>query len=360
MVSRKFSRDLLALFNLLKMKKISTVLFGLGAVNRGFLKILIEKKEQLIIDYGIEFVITAVADSSGFAIDENGYDYELLLNLKPAGEKASSLSGSQRGKAVNDLTELIEADLLIESSSGNIVTGEPGLSVSRNALRKGWSVVFANKTPLLFAFDELLHLAESNGGGMKYSATVCGGLPVINVLQRDLKSVRLKRLRGVFNATTNYILQELEKGGSMEAAIKEAQRIGAAEADPTHDTHGHDTANKLFIIMRSFTSFKGSIHDIAVTGIENVTTEQIQQAQQRGNKIKLIASAEPGANGWKLEVKPIEVPQNSFLATCNGWEMGIEVETDLYDYIAMKNYEADPLGTSAAVLRDAVDLVLNK
>jgi homoserine dehydrogenase len=342
------------------MKKIRTVLFGLGTVNRGFLKILIDKKNQLINDYGIEFIITAVVDSSGFAIDENGYDYELLFNLKTLVKKVNSLSGFQHGKTVNELTDLTEADLLIESSPGNIATGEPGLSVSRNALLKGWSVVFANKTPLLFAFDELLHLAESNGGGMKYSATVCGGLPVINVLQRDLKTVALKKLRGVFNATTNYILQEIEKGGSMEDAIKEAQRIGAAEADPTHDTHGHDTANKLFIIMRSFTSFKGSIHDIAVTGIEHVTAEQIRAAKQRGNKIKLVASAEPQSSGWKLEVKPIEVPQHSFLATCDGWEMGIEVETDLYEYIAMKNYEADPLGTSAAVLRDAIEVCVNK
>jgi homoserine dehydrogenase len=342
------------------MKKIRTVLFGLGAVNRGFLKILIEKKEQLLNEHGVEFVITAVADSSGFSVNAGGYDYELLLNLKPAGKKVNSLNGFQVGRSVSELVESIKADLLLESSPGNILTGEPGLSVSRNALRKGWSVVFSNKTPLLFAFDELLHLAKLNGGGMKYSATVCGGLPVINVLQRDLKSVKLKKLRGVFNATTNYILQELEKGGSMEDAIKEAQRIGAAEADPTHDTHGHDTANKLFIIMRSFTSFKGSIHDIAVTGIEHVTTEKILESKIRGNKIKLVASAEPDGDKWKLEVKPIEVPEFSFLGTCDGWEMGIEVETDLYDYIAMKNYEADPLGTSAAVLRDAVDLVLNK
>lgn len=342
------------------MKKIRTVLFGLGAVNRGFLKILIDKKEQLINDHGVQFVITAVADSSGFSVNAYGYDYELLLNLKPAGKKVSSLNGFQPGRNVNELVEISEADLLLESSPGNIVTGEPGLSLSRSALRKGWSVVFANKTPLLFAFDELLSLSESNGGGMKYSATVCGGLPVINVLQRDLKSVKLKKLRGVFNATTNYILQELEKGGSMEAAIREAQRIGAAEADPTHDTHGHDTANKLFIIMRSFSSFKGSIHDVAVTGIENVTTKLIQDAQQRGNKIKLIASAEPDVNGWKLEVRPMEVLQHSFLAMCDGWEMGIEIETDLYDYIAMKNYEADPLGTSAAVLRDAIDLNVNR
>ncbi|MCU0368754.1 MAG: hypothetical protein MUF39_07980 [Cyclobacteriaceae bacterium] len=342
------------------MKKIRTVLFGLGTVNRGFLKILIDKKAQMLNDHGVEFVITAVADSSGFSLNTDGYDYQLLLNLKPAGKKVSSLNGFQPDRNVHEMTEIIEADLLLESSTGNIVTGEPGLSVSRSALKKGWSVVFANKTPLLFAFYELLHLAESNGGGMKYSATVCGGLPVINVLQRDLKGVKLKKLRGVFNATTNYILQELEKGESMEEAIKEAQRIGAAEADPTHDTHGHDTANKLFIIMRSFTSFKGSIHDIAVTGIEHVTTEQIRAAKQCGNKIKLVASAEPDGDSWRLEVKPIEVPQYSFLGTCDGWEMGIELESDLYEYVAMKNYEADPLGTSAAVLRDAIDLKINK
>lgn len=338
----------------------NTVLMGLGTVNIGLLKILKAKHLAMKRTYNLEFRIIAVSDSSGWAIQPTGYDYDQLIRLKNAKGKVNSLQGFNDDIDTTSLTDFIEADLLIDSSPGNLIDGNPGLAVSKEALKKGWSVVFANKAPLIFGFDELHKLATEFGGGLAYSATVCGGLPVINVLQRDLKLASLTRLRGVFNATTNYILQELEKGGTMEDAIREAQRLGAAEADPTHDTHGHDTANKLFIILKSFTNFSGSIHDITVEGIQHIKPDDLLAARLRGNKIKLLASAEPDGGTWKLTVKPTEVSASSFLGTCDGWEMGLELYTDFYEAIYMKNYEADPVGTAAAVLRDAIDLCLKK
>jgi homoserine dehydrogenase len=341
-----------------KITSVNTVLLGLGTVNIGLLKILASKRLELISEYHLEFKITAVADSSGVAFNRDGFDYQELIELKKVKGKVHSLKEFDVHCAIENITDVIEADLLIDSSPGNLKDGNPGLSIAKKALQKRWSVVFANKAPLIFAFDELHELSNQYGGGVAYSSTVCGGLPVINVLKRDLKAASLTRLRGIFNATTNYVLQELERGGTMEEAIKEAQRIGAAEADPSHDTHGHDTANKLFIIMKSFTNFSGSIHDIEVEGIQHIQPQQLLEAKSRGNRIKLLASAEPDGNSWKLIVKPTEVNAHSFLGTCDGWEMGIELNTDFYESISMKNYEADPVGTSAAVLRDAIDLFL--
>jgi len=339
---------------------VNTVLLGLGTVNIGFLKILTAKHLELRHKHNLEFRIIAVSDSSGWAINDAGYDYEQLIRLKSAKGKVDTLPGFNTDVDTESLTDFIEADLLIDSSPANLLDGNPGLALSKEALRKGWSVVFANKAPLIFGYDELHQLATEFGGSLAYSATVCGGLPVLNVLKRDLMMTSLIRLRGVFNATTNYILQELENGGTMEDAIREAQRLGAAEADPSHDTHGHDTANKLYIIMKSFTNFDGSIHDITIAGIQHVQPSQLAEARTRGNKIKLIATAEPDGDSWQLSVKPTEVEASSFLGTCDGWEMGIELNTDLYESICMKNYEADPLGTSAAVLRDAIDLCLKR
>ena len=328
----------------------------MGAVNIGLLKILRNKHGDIRKKHGMEFVITAVADSSGIAVNENGFLYGDLIDLKSAKRKVSSLSGFLAGISSESIAGHMNVGLLIESSSGNLKTGNPGLQVAKAALAKGCSVVFANKAPLVLAFDELHQLANQHGGKVAYSATVCGGLPVINVLQRDLKTASLKSFKGILNATTNYILNELENGGTMDMAIREAQRLGAAEADPSYDVNGYDTANKLFIIMKSFANYAGTIQDISVTGIQSVGPGQCKDAHARGNKIKLVAVAEPDENGWKLSVKPGEVKANSFLGSCNGWEMGIELTTDLYESISMKNYEADPLGTSAAVLRDAIDV----
>jgi homoserine dehydrogenase len=338
------------------LKKISTALFGLGTVNIGLLKILAHKWEYIKTAHGIEFIVTAVADSSGIAFNKNGFAYKQLIDLKSSKEKVSSLAGYQKDAPLESIVGHTEAKLLIESSPGNLNTGEPGLKLSKVALAMGCSVVFANKVPLVFAFDELHQVARQHGSKLAYSATVCGGLPVINVLQRDLKATSLKNLRGILNATTNYILNELENGGTMAEAVKEAQRLGAAEADPSHDLNGHDTANKLFIIMKSFTNYTGSIHDIEVTGIQSVTRQQCLEALAKGNKIKLMAEAKQVENTWKLSVKPVEVNADSFFGTCQSWEMGIELTTDLYESISMKNYEADPVGTSAAVLRDAIRL----
>ncbi len=338
------------------MKRIRTILIGLGTVNRGVLDILINQKQKMHNAHGLELIIVGVADSSGVAVNAAGFDYQELIQLKNQKRHVKELVGYQPEIFVENISDHIEAELLIESSPGNLKTGQPGLQVTCNALRKGWSVVLANKAPLVFGFDELHQLAKTHGSRLAYSATVCGGLPVINVLQRDLKLANLISMKGIFNGTSNYILQALENGGSFENAIKEAQRIGAAEADPSHDVNGHDTANKLFIIMKSFTDFAGTIKDIYVEGIQNLTPQKLFEARETGHRIKLLAMAEKINSQWVLSVKPVVVETNSFLGMCDGWEMGIELKTDLYESISMKNYEADPVGTSAAVVRDVLEM----
>ena len=336
-------------------KKTRTVLVGLGTVNIGVLKILAEKKEDILKDHNTKFIIVGVADSSGVAISKKGYGYEQLIRLKESRHKVSSLEGYLPQIAVEDITEHIDADLLIEGSPVNLETGKPGLQVIQKALSKGWSVVSANKSPLVLGFDQLHELAEKHGGQLAYSAAVCGGLPVINVLQRDLLATHLVGLRGIFNATSNFILEELENDRDFEVAVEEAKRIGAAEADPSLDIDGYDTANKLYIIMKSFSDFSGSLKHISINGIRTITSETIKEASNRGKRIKLLAEAKRNQENWELSVKPTEVDKNSFLGTCDGWEMGIQLQTDYYKELYMKIYEEDPVTTSAAVVRDMLN-----
>jgi len=324
-------------------KLIRTVLIGMGTVNRGWLSILQDRREALAA-LGYQFLIVGVADSSGVAVKQEGFSIENLISLKPAGKKVRDLEGFLPDTATPELLTRMSADLVIESSPANLVDGEPGLSVVRSALSRGTAVVLANKTPLIFAFDELQSSSKKQGVGLAYSATVCGGLPVVNVLRRDLKLATVKRIRGIFNATSNFVLDELERGRSQAEAIREAQRLGAAEADPSHDLKGHDTANKLFIIMKSFTDFKGSINDIRTEGIQQITVDDLAAVRAQGEIIKLVAEAAfEAAEAAALVARGGE-----------GWEMGFEIESDLYEKICMKNYEADPLGTAAAVMRDCL------
>lgn len=337
------------------MKTIRVLLAGLGAVNRGWLEVLV-LKAGVLLEQGIQFRVVGVSDSSGVAVRPEGFDPEEIIRLKNDRKKVSTLKEFQPGMTTEKMPSACIADLLVESTPANLETGEPGFSSVKAALEKKMSVVLANKTPLIRGFDELMKLCRNQGARMAYSATVCGGLPVINVLQRDLKLAHIGRIRGIFNATSNFVLRELERGGTLEAAVQEARRLGAAEADPSHDLHGHDTANKLYIIMKSLRGFGGNFADIRVTGIQGLRAQDLRAARQRGMAIKLVADAKREGDSWSLSVRPEELPESSFLGGCEGWEMGVEIEADLYERICMKNYEADPLGTSAAVMRDCLDI----
>ena len=154
------------------MKTVSTILVGLGTVNLGWLRILQAKGDELRRKFSVDFKIVAVADSSGVAVNSIGWSVEELLRIKAAKKQVKYLPGYLPGIPTDQILNNVSGQLVIESSPANIVSGEPGLSVARAALAKGISVVFANKTPLVFAFHELRALCEKHGSKMAYSATV--------------------------------------------------------------------------------------------------------------------------------------------------------------------------------------------
>ena len=248
-------------------------------------------------------------------------------------------------------------DLLLEASPVNLQTGEPGLSAVRAALRRGIPAVLANKAPLVLAFHELQELARANSTVLGYSATVCGALPVINIGRRDLVAADVMRVRGIFNSTTNFILEEMATGRSFAGALAEAQRRGIAEPDPSLDVEGWDTANKLVIIANTFLGVRITLADVRVQGIVGVTTAQLQDALAQGNTIKLLASANQADDRYDFAVEPTVVSRQEFLGQCNGWEMGVEIQSDLYGRMYHKIWEREPLPTAAAMLRDAVNIM---
>ena len=338
-------------------KTVDVALIGLGNVNRGFLRILETKGERLAAQYGISFRVICVADSSGVAVNTQGYDPAVTRRHKESGGRVAALPGFQVGKTPAQVLENLAVGLVLEASPVDLKTGEPGLSITRTSLRRGIPVVLANKGPLVLAFAELQALAQAHGTSLGYSATVCGALPVINIGQRDLVAADITTLAGIFNATTNFILAEMGTGRSFADALAEAQQRGIAETDPTLDVEGWDTANKLVIIANSFLGISVSLSDVNVQGITQVTAEDLRAARTAGNTIKLVARAERTDGGYALSVRPTIVPLHSFLGQCDGWEMGIELQSDLYGLMFYKIWEREPLPTAAAMLRDAVNLL---
>lgn len=380
-------------------KVIKTAMLGMGSVNRNLLKIIASKKDRLAEEYDIAFKIIAVTDSSGIAAisinegennDNDDFDMISLVEHKEKGGRISDLSsfqGSGKERVFNILNTL-DVDLLFEATPccvGNLETiraaaaatedivqtngdeneeDSEALRICRAALTRGVSVVLANKGPLVDALGELRDLASSSSGRqgqLEYSATVCGGLPILNIGKRDMIVGNITKIKGVFNATSNFIIDAMaNQAMTFHNAIREAQIIGAAEADPTLDTGGWDTAFKLLIIVN--TIIKGAniitLADVSVEGIDDLSPEIIQIEAERGNTIKLVATAdidsENGRN--KYSVRPVSQPINSFLGSITGWEMGIEIHSDIYGISYHKLYEKEPIPTAASMLRDAVHI----
>ena len=199
-------------------------------------------------------------------------------------------------------------------------------------------------------------LATDAGVGILYSATFCGGLPVLNIVRRDMVCGRVLGFRGIFNATTNFILEEMLNGRAYADALRETQERGIAEADPSLDVGGWDTAAKLVIAANSIGDTMITLADVSVRGIEGVQADRLQQCRRDGSVLKLVANAERIDTEWRFRVEPTAVPVTSFLGGCSGWEMAVEIQSDIYGRTFHKLWEREPVPTAASMVRDAVHL----
>lgn len=337
-------------------RTVNVSLVGMGHVGRNVLRLLEEKRDRLRTDYGLDFRVIFAADSSGVAVNPEGFDIAELRRTKELGGHMDEMPGFLPNYSPAEALAICHCNLLFESSPVNLQTGEPGLGAARAMLARGAHVVLANKAPLVLAFDDLHNLARSNGARLAFSATVCGALPVINILQRDFIAAEIKGLRGIFNSTSNFILGEMEAGRAYADALAEAQQRGLAETDPSLDVDGWDTANKLVIIANAALGVSVRLEDVAVTGMRGVTAAELAAAHREGRTIRLVATAQRAGSGYRLTVAPEVVPLDDFLGGCSSWEMGIEVQSDIYGKQCYKVWEREPLPTAAAMLRDAVNI----
>ena len=310
--------------------------------------------------------IVGVSDSQGGIYNSNGLDLPALLEHKKTASVTTFKSHDASSVATTTSEELSQLsqrseglDLVIDVSPVDLKTGGIALPILQDAVKKGISCVLANKAPLVLDYLNLTTQAALTQCKILFSATVCGGLPVINVGQRDLRGAKFYRISGIFNSTSNYVLSELDKGKTVAEAIAEAQTIGIAEADPSLDIEGFDTANKLVIITNAVMGHACTLKDVELRGIQDITLEKIQEAKQNNQVIRLVASSTVDPTNSALvamSVKPMCVDTDSFFGQCNDTSMCVRFETDIFEEIEMKTKEKGVYPTAAAVLRDCFDV----
>jgi homoserine dehydrogenase len=250
------------------------------------------------------------------------------------------------------LVQQLDADALCEATPVNLKHGEPGLSCIRAALGKGMHVVTANKGPLVLAYDELMALARQQGRQLRFSGTVGGGLPAVNLGQRDLAGATIHRLEAVPNLTTSFILDQMSHGMAYAQALAAAQAQGCAEADPSLDVEGWDAANKLVILANAVLHIPATLADVQVQGITGLTQSDLERARANGHVIKLVASAVQQGDRYLLTVTPTLLPMSHPLAQLGAQQMGIVYHTDIYGTISAAIVETEPIPSAASLLRD--------
>lgn len=355
------------------MKTLRFVLTGLGNIGRTFLEVLHSREALLRERYGVVLRAVGVADGSGAASDPAGLDIAAIAALKKERRGVATLPEvGAAGVSALELVETVGADLLLEATPTGHVDGQPGLDLVRAALRRGMHAVLASKGPLAVAYAELAALSDLAEGAaadapsLRFSGAVGGALPTINLGRRDLAGGRISRVEGVLNGTTQMILGLRAKGYTDEAALAEAQRIGIAEPDAELDVGGWDAASKLVILANAVLGRPVTLADVSVTGISGVTGDELRAAWTGGGRMSLLAVAQvlqggdPHRPRYRLSVAPTALPPDHPLARLGLDEMGVVYYSDIFGRTTAMSLEDGPVGSTAAMLRDVLEIAARR
>ncbi len=324
------------------------ILLGLGVVGRAFLEQLKIERRDLYESYGINPSIVAVANSKARIYNPEGIDTGSLIRYK---EERGTLEGHPDEVDMESagLVREIDAEVLVDVTPSNLTNGEPSLSYLKAALISGKHVITSNKGPLAWEMPALLEMFRNKGLKLLFSGAVGGGTPFLRFVKKCLSGERILSIRGVINGTSNYILNRMEEGLSFRIALEEARRLGYAEADPSADIDGWDSAAKLVILSNWAMDLGVTMNDVRVKGIRNV--EISKELLFKGKTIRLIASADDS----DLKVQPEEIDKSDPLAVSDALN-AVSFTAEISGRHTLVGKGAGGRETAAALIRDLVEL----
>lgn len=327
-------------------------LIGFGGVNRSLAEIIFEQEKFA----GMDIKIVDICDIQyGTVSNYSGINLGALLQqLSDSRGFANLQDGAGDGDAVSCI-EKTTADIVVEATYSNPKDGEPALTHCRNALERGMSVVTTNKGPIALAGGELESLAKRRGCAIRYEGTVMSGTPVLRFAEENLRGCAIKGCRGILNGTANYVLGRVEHGLSMKQAVREAQSMGCAEANPDADLRGWDVALKVVILANTLFGTSLRFEDVRCAGIDTLDEQKIREATN--GHWKLIGQvAQKAGGGVEVAVAPALVPFADPLSRVDGVTNAITFATDLLGDVSLQGPGAGRRETAFAILSDIVSL----
>jgi homoserine dehydrogenase len=309
---------------------------GLGTVGAAVLRILAQQHAALAARCGRPIEVTAVtARSRG---KDRGLD---LGNIRWISDPVALASDP-------------DIDIFVELIGGE---GDPAMPAVEAALSAGKSVVTANKALLARHGTALAALAEQHRVALNFEAAVGGAIPIVRTLRQGLVGNSIARVYGILNGTCNYILTRMEEDNlSFADCLKEAQRLGYAEADPSFDVDGHDTAQKLAILASLAFGTRVDPDNVYIEGISSIAPEDLEAAEELGYRVKLLGVAMKTSKGIEQRVHPTMVPRDSAIAQVMGVTNAVTIDTEEISPITLVGPGAGGMATASAVVADIVDI----
>ena len=318
------------------MKEIKVGIIGLGTVGTGVAANLLENADVIAKRTGVKLVLTKIAD----------------IDIKRnRGIKIPKKILTTDAKAL-----IKEVDVVVELIGGTTIAKDFILE----ALAQGKPVVTANKALLAKKGEELFAAAEKSKADIYYEASVAGGIPIIKILREGLVANRIEKMYGILNGTCNYILTRMENEGlDFEEILKDAQALGYAEAEPSLDIDGFDTAHKAAIIASLAYGEWFGTEPIYIEGIRNISLTDLRFADDLGYRVKLLAIIKQVKEDVQIRVHPTLVPKNALLAGISNVFNGVMVSGDYVGDTLFYGRGAGRNATASAVVADLVDVALN-
>ncbi len=316
-------------------KRINIGLIGWGTVGDGVVNILESREKYLSEKVGADLHLKSIVD----------------LDIKR--ERLFKVERCILSREAKNILSDPDIDIVVE-----LVGGEKSArDYVKEALRNGKAVVTANKALLAKHGKEIFKLAREHNAEIGFEASVCGGIPLIRSIKEGLLANRISLLQGIINGTCNYILTRMEeKSCSFEEALKEAQKCGYAEADPTLDINGWDSAHKLVILASLIFGTSISLSDIYVEGIKSITPMDIQYARELGYTIKLLAIAKEERRQIEIRVHPVLLPSNYLLSSVKHIFNAVCLKGDKVGELIFYGAGAGQFPTASSVVSDICDI----
>jgi homoserine dehydrogenase len=306
---------------------------GLGTVGAGSYQLLTANRQQ-------------IAQRLGYPVD-----IELVATRRD--NPNCPIAQSQLTRDIFAVADHPQIDLVIELIGGTDTARELVLA----AIKQGKDVVTANKALIAVHGNELFAAAKQAGVSIAFEAAVAGGIPIIKALREGLSANKIQAIAGIINGTSNFILSSMQQQGcSFAEMLKEAQRLGYAEADPSFDVNGMDAAHKLSILAALAFGIPISLDEVYTEGIEQIDAQDIGYAEELGYRIKHLAIAKHTSQGVELRVHPTLIAQHSLLAQVSGVMNAVRVNADALGESLYYGAGAGAQPTASAVVADIIDL----